>query len=298
MTLNTVSGKVAIVTGGGSGIGLAFVRLLQSRNCNVVIGDLCLIEESKVLVEESAVRSVAKVLFKETDVSDWKQLGELFSFTESHLGVPDIVCPGAGVFEPKWSNFWEDSETDSYKTIAINCEHPVKATRLAIRAFLKADKPGVIVHISSTGAQVAALNIPIYCSSKAFISHFVRTLASLQAENIKVVAVAPGAVNTPLWSKWDNEGSERGKSDRSAWASPAEIAKVMLALCEDSQYQGGTVLEAYGGGRIRRVEMLNDPGPSGADIGVDGRPKGLSRDDLNIMQEEIQEHLARERGNA
>jgi 3-hydroxybutyrate dehydrogenase len=92
-----------------------------------------------------------------------------------------------------WSQFWNDAEDQSYKTIQVNVEHPVKATRLAVRSFLNARKPGVVLHISSIAAQTAGLSIPIYCASKAFVSNFVRSLAALeQAENIRVVAVAPG----------------------------------------------------------------------------------------------------------
>lgn len=75
----------------------------------------------------------------------------------------------------------------------VNIEHPIKTTRLAIRAFLKARKPGVIMHVSSIAGQVTRLSTPIYCASKAFINHFVRSFGVLQEkEGIRVVAVAPG----------------------------------------------------------------------------------------------------------
>jgi 3-hydroxybutyrate dehydrogenase len=92
-----------------------------------------------------------------------------------------------------WSHFWNDTESQSYKTILVNVEHPVKTTRLAIRAFLKARKPGVIVHISSIAGQVTRLSTPIYCATKAFVNHFVRAFGALQElEKIRVIAVAPG----------------------------------------------------------------------------------------------------------
>lgn len=172
------------------GIGLAFVRLLLQNGCNVVIGDLQLTADAQKLVESS---SSSKALFKKTDVTDWIELTDLFTFTEKELGAPDIVCPGAGIFEPKWSHFWNDTETQSYKTIQVNVEHPVKATRLAIRSFLKANKPGVVAHISSIGGQTTRLTVPIYCATKAFINHFVRAFADLEPrEGIRIVAVAPG----------------------------------------------------------------------------------------------------------
>lgn len=96
----SVEGKVAIVTGGGSGIGYCFCALLHSKGCNVIIGDLRLTEDAEKLVSEAKSKGGAKVLFKECDVTSWKQLEDLFVYTEKEVGAPDIVCPGAGIFEP------------------------------------------------------------------------------------------------------------------------------------------------------------------------------------------------------
>lgn len=104
-----------------------------------------------------------------------------------------ILNPVSGLFEPLWSNFWQDTETEHYKTIQVNIEHPTKATRLGIRALLGAHKPGVIMILSSTAAQVTRLSLPIYCASKAYTSHFVRSFEMLgDREDIRVMAVAPG----------------------------------------------------------------------------------------------------------
>lgn len=177
------------------GIGLAFTRLLLKNGCNVVIGDLQLTPDARKLIETTSSGS-PKALFKKTDVTNWTELTDLFTFTERELVAPDIVCPGAGIFEPKWSHFWNDTENQSYKTVQVNIEHPVKATRLAIRSFLKANKTGVVAHISSIGGQTTRLAVPIYCATKAFINHFVRAFAELEPkEGIKVVAVAPGFVH-------------------------------------------------------------------------------------------------------
>ena len=175
------------------GIGLEFVRLLLKNGCNVVIGDLQLNPNAQKLVESTSGPS--KVVFKKTDVTNWVELTDLFTFTEKEFGTPDIVCPAAGIFEPKWSNFWNDTEEQGYKTVQVNIEHPVKATRLAIRSFLKANKAGIVAHVSSIGGQCTRLGVPIYCATKAFINHFVRAFAELDSkERIKVLAVAPGFV--------------------------------------------------------------------------------------------------------
>jgi NAD(P)-dependent dehydrogenase (short-subunit alcohol dehydrogenase family) len=91
-----VSGKTALVTGGGSGICLAFTTLLLSKSCKVLIVDLTLTPDAEKLVQENK----GKVAFKKTDVTNWAQLREAFEAAISEFGSLDIVCPGAGVFEP------------------------------------------------------------------------------------------------------------------------------------------------------------------------------------------------------
>jgi NAD(P)-dependent dehydrogenase (short-subunit alcohol dehydrogenase family) len=85
------------------GIGFEFVKLLNAKNCSVVIGDLHLTPAAQEYVSNTSEvqnGSSRKVLFKKTDVTVWKELEDLFAYTEKELGVPDIVCPGAGIFEP------------------------------------------------------------------------------------------------------------------------------------------------------------------------------------------------------
>lgn len=95
----SVSKKTAIITGGGSGIGYEFTKLLLSKGCNVIIADLALRPESKLLVDEYSGDS-ARAIFLKTNVTDWAQLGKMFEVAEQEFGSADIVVPGAGVFEP------------------------------------------------------------------------------------------------------------------------------------------------------------------------------------------------------
>ena len=95
-----VSGKTALVTGGGSGICLEFTKLLLANNCNVVIADLNLRPEAESVVDGSGSKGKAQAAFIKTDVTDWKQLRAAFEFSIEKFGQLDIVCPGAGVLEP------------------------------------------------------------------------------------------------------------------------------------------------------------------------------------------------------
>ena len=96
-----VEGKTAILTGAGSGITLSFAQLLLSKGCNVVIADLTLRPESEALIAQHSLASLgARAVFQKTDVTDWVQLDKVFEVAIETFGGADIVCPGAGVYEP------------------------------------------------------------------------------------------------------------------------------------------------------------------------------------------------------
>ncbi|KIV90669.1 hypothetical protein PV10_05301 [Exophiala mesophila] len=219
----------------------------------------------KMLKPLKALRT--KVLFKKTDVSKWSDLEDLFTFARSSFGQVDILCNGAGVFEPKWSNFWLDTESNSYQSLNINVSALFKGTRLAIRDQIKrsanrgsTETIGVILNITSLAAQFALFSQPLYAASKAAVSSFTRSLAPLQHEfGIKVVAVAPGMVQTPLWT--NNPDKMKAITADDVLITPEELAMVMLDLVQNDEYQGGTVLEALKY-KTRKIEV-GSPLPSG-----------------------------------
>lgn len=85
-----------------SGINLSFARALLAKQCNVLVADLALRPEAQELVSRHANRSraPAKAVFQETDVRDWQHLERMFHVVDKEFGGADIVCPGAGVYEP------------------------------------------------------------------------------------------------------------------------------------------------------------------------------------------------------
>lgn len=203
--------KIALVTGGGSGINLAFVRLLHNAGCKVLIADIGLHAEAQKWLDglddvdgenekdkssSSRRNNTVKPVFQRTDVTDWTQLERAFDVCRDTFGdVPDIVVPGAGIYEPNSNTFWDDVDTDSrYKVLDVNLVHPIKASRLAIRYMVEAGKQeGAIVHTSSIAAQRSSIVTPLYQASKHGISSFVRGMAPLQElAGIRVVGVAPG----------------------------------------------------------------------------------------------------------
>jgi NAD(P)-dependent dehydrogenase (short-subunit alcohol dehydrogenase family) len=98
-----IKGKTALVTGAGSGICLAFAKRLLSSGCNVLVADLRLSPEAEK--ELHTAGNSAKAVYVETDVTKWDQLQRAFDSAMSNFGRLDIVCPGAGIFEPVRSCF-------------------------------------------------------------------------------------------------------------------------------------------------------------------------------------------------
>ncbi|WKT41340.1 Short-chain dehydrogenase/reductase SDR [Fusarium oxysporum f. sp. vasinfectum] len=267
----SVSGKTAIVTGAGSGINYEFAQILLAKN-----------------------------FFVKTDVTSWKDLTNAFKTAVKEFGDFDIVCPGAGVYEPHFSNFWhppgsaeskDPLDGDHYKLLDINLTHPIRATQLAISQWLHGspkkvspENPKRVIHISSIAGQCPALRSPMYGASKFGITGFVRCLAEVEKIGVRVNAVAPGLVRTPLWTehpeklKYVNEGQDE-------WVTPQEVAEAMLLCVESDKYPGGTVLEV-GKNNTRCVQLFNDPGPD-----TSGQSKGVSISNTEEADKSIWEWL-------
>lgn len=160
----------------------------------------------------------------------------------------------------------------------INLTHPIRATQLAMAYFLRhraSQRPRHILHISSIAGQNPGFGTPIYVATKHAISGLVRSLAQLDtAVGIRVTAVAPGVIKTPLWTDHP-EKLKMVDPTADEWVTSEEVAEVMLALIQqdhvseiigDTKGQGpqfpvggGTILEVSK--KVRPVTAFNDPGP-------------------------------------
>ncbi|TQS33444.1 hypothetical protein Golomagni_06210 [Golovinomyces magnicellulatus] len=268
-----IHGKTALVTGGASGIGLAFSHKLLDGGCNVVIADLTLPPKAQELLDTKF--NGASASFVKTDVTNWSQLQAAFDHAIQEFKQLDIVFPCAGIFDPPdVSNFWyinqgaDTVESSSFKAFELNITHPVRTTQLAIDSFKRQKlNHGVVVLISSIAAQLPLLPTPLYSASKHAISGFVRCMAALEpALNIRINGVAPGLVKTPIWTKdkltWVDEDVDK-------WVTVDQVADVLLDLVTNKEHVGGTILEV-GVSSVRPVTELGDAGPQGDGFTVQG----------------------------
>ncbi|OJJ03395.1 hypothetical protein ASPVEDRAFT_84843 [Aspergillus versicolor CBS 583.65] len=238
-----IENAIAVVTGGGSGIGLAFSRLLQTRGVRVLIADLKLSPEAQNWVECNAC--TPKAVFQHCDVTNWAHLESLPAKAKELWGsVSDIWVPGAGVFEPPWSHFFQDSDASSgishYASVSINIEHPIRLTRIAIRSMLSENKRGVVLNIGSDAGIDYFYSVPLYTATKHAIVAFTRSLAPLDVEEgIKVVAICPGSVLTPLFTTTLRD--QWSVKEQNA-LQPEQVATAMLELVKSSEYPGGSIV--------------------------------------------------------
>ncbi|KAJ7826020.1 NAD-dependent 15-hydroxyprostaglandin dehydrogenase [Mycena olivaceomarginata] len=299
-----VKGKTALITGGGSGISFCFAKLLVSKGCNVVIVDLALRPESQNFIDKYSGKDELKpcTVFIKTDVTVWLELDVMFRACYTEFGALDIVCPGAGIFKPRWSNFWHPPSSpeskdpvdgNGYMLLDINDMHPIRTTQLAITKFLnplqgkKVLPTNVkqIVHISSMAGQTFSLPVLLYITSKHTINRFVCCMGGLEKLlGIKVTSVAPGVVKMLLFL----ENSDKLKSvdqEQDIWVTLEEVAEGMLQCMEREELLGGTILE-IGAGITRKVETLNDPGPL--------EQPGMMLSNMQVKIDEVFEWLGQE----
>ncbi|RFU28573.1 hypothetical protein B7463_g7788, partial [Scytalidium lignicola] len=263
-----LNGASAIVTGAGSGINLAFARVLFDKGCNVLIADISLRPEAQAFIDSAAEKQSPKVVFERTDVTDWSQLEKTFDVAKKEFGtVPDLVCAGAGIYEPPSLGFWGDVDSGShYKVIDINLLHPIKMTRIAIRQMLRAKKVGTILHVASIAAETVSVITPLYQASKHGIGSFVMGMVALEELcGIRVLGVAPGAIKTPLMLE-DPRVSGWLDPKKDKILDPSVIAHALVALAENTKgrYPAGTLLEVADESEKnwRSIPLYNNPGPA------------------------------------
>jgi NAD(P)-dependent dehydrogenase (short-subunit alcohol dehydrogenase family) len=213
--------RVAIVTGGGGGIGRAIALAFASVGADVVIGDI--VPER---CEETAarVRDLGrKALAVPTDVMETAQVRALIERAASEFGRIDILVNNAGGVSPR--PFIEQSERSWRKHIDLNLVSVLAATSAAVPMMIKGGQGGSIINVTSIEASRAAPNYSVYAACKAGLNNLTRTLAvELADHGIRVNAIAPDMTDTP-----GIRGIRAGSVDPSAWIEFTEEQKNAVA---------------------------------------------------------------------
>ncbi|HEV8615298.1 MAG TPA: glucose 1-dehydrogenase [Methylomirabilota bacterium] len=194
-----LGGKVAIVTGGGSGIGRGIALAMAREGADIAIPDIQVINAEKVADEIRALGR--KVLAMKTDVTSSADVKAMVERTREALGKVDILVNNAGMAAPPGMPFTNNTEEDWDRAFAVNTKS-VFLTCKAIAPYFIERKAGRIINIASIAGPLAALTMPPYSVAKGGVITFTRVLAKeLAAHGVTVNAICPGVLYTEFWQK-------------------------------------------------------------------------------------------------
>jgi glucose 1-dehydrogenase len=190
------TGKVAIVTGAGTGIGQGIAKRLGSEGAKIIvdyIGDPGGAEETCGAIQQSG----GEAMTVEADVTNLDEVRKLVDAAWTRFGSADILVNNAGM-EHK-ADFWDTTEAEYDKVMSVNLRGPFFLTQEFVRRLRDTKKPGRIINISSVHEDMVFPGFSTYCCSKGGLRMLMRDLAvELGALGITVNNVAPGAIATPI----------------------------------------------------------------------------------------------------
>jgi NAD(P)-dependent dehydrogenase (short-subunit alcohol dehydrogenase family) len=254
--VNELDGKVAIVTGAASGIGRGLAERFVAEGARVVIAD---VETDRG--EELAKSLGVNAAFRQTDVSDPEQVGALVSGAVEKFGGLHVMVNNAGISSPL-RKLLDDDLSDFHRVMGVNVLGVMAGTRDAARHMV-AHGGGSIINITSIGGIQAGGGVMIYRASKAAVIQFTKAAAiELAYHDIRVNAIAPGSIPTPILGKsaagmdpeqlkeFEARIRQGMRDDRplKREGTPDDVAEAALYFATDrSRYVTGTVLPVDGG---------------------------------------------------
>lgn len=246
--MKKLTGKIALVTGGGSGIGREIAKRLANDGAHVVI----IGRGEQALQETTAMHENISYLLADVVISE--DLARVMSHLEARFCKLDILVNNAGVAP---NTPFESLTMDQYDVIFnVNVRGLIDTTRLALPLLKRSQ--GVVINISSGVAHRPTPFISIYSASKAAVSALTKALAKeLASVGIRVNAVSAGATDTPLYDKNGLQSEEEKQGFKNIvnqsiplgrFAKPAEIASAVAFLAsDDASYATGSDVIIDGG---------------------------------------------------
>ena len=240
-----LEGQVAIVTGGGGGIGKATCLAFAKEGADIVIPEVNLANADAVSAEITALGRQCRVI--ETDVADGDSVRKMVQETLDTFGRIDILVNNAGIFSYTRIDACTEAEWD--RMMAVNLKGPFLCSQ-AVMETMKTQRAGRIINLGSLAGQVGGLvaSAP-YSASKAGVMCLTKSLAVVLGEyGITVNSIAPGVAATEMTQ---NHPDMTDRIPLRRVADASEIASAILFLAsEEGQYVTGATLDVNGGIRM------------------------------------------------
>ena len=250
----SIEGKVALITGAGSGMGRATAFVFAEAGAKVVVSD---VNEKQIdEVANKIISSKGTCLKQALDVTNQENINEAVSNTIKKFGQLDILVNNAGISIPTTIDD-ENFEESWDKTFDVLLKGQVNLIRAAL-PFIRKSYCGRIVNISSTEGMGATPRISPYTSAKHGVIGLTRSLAAeLGAEGITVNCICPGPINTAMTASIPDEDKQiyaRRRVPLKRYGEPEEVAHMTLSLClPAASFVNGAVLPVDGGLSIKRA---------------------------------------------
>ncbi|EMD30095.1 3-oxoacyl-[acyl-carrier protein] reductase [Amycolatopsis azurea DSM 43854] len=237
-----LDGKVALVTGGTRGIGLATARALAEAGATVVLTGR---DEAKAKEAAAAAGAASGLAL---DVTDAKAVSTLVRGVAKEHGKLDIVVANAGIMEDALLGMIREELVDT--TLSTNVAGTLHTVQAAARAMMR-KKTGAIVVLASIVGEHGSAGQTVYAASKAAVANIARSAAKeLGRSGIRVNAVAPGVIDTDLTSGLteDAKAENIGKTPLGRLGTPEDVANaIRFLVSDDAAFITGQVLGIDGG---------------------------------------------------
>jgi NAD(P)-dependent dehydrogenase (short-subunit alcohol dehydrogenase family) len=236
-----LAGKVAIVTGGATGLGRATVERFVEEGAQVVVADIDTARGDELVKQLGAAAA-----FKQTDVADADEVRDLVEFAVARFGGLHVMFNNAGIAEPV-IGFLDDELQDFQRMMAVNLFGVMVCSQRAARHMAK-HGGGSIINNSSIGGISAGGGVMTYRAAKAAVNHFSKCIAiELAPHGIRVNCIAPGHIATEM-TPYDMGTVMRLTQPLRRHGLPRDVANAALYLASEQSAQiTGIVLPVDGG---------------------------------------------------